>query len=332
MKFKYNVYAQSLFDLLLKKGLKSEDIFSFIGLSATPINLMDLELTIDNLHKLTILTENCVKTENCGLKVSQKLNFSNTGLFGPYALSCSTLKNAFSRIYNLQKNICGLFSFLQIYDNNKASIEYNLDCYWEIKYPKSAGEIIDFAIGSGLQTIRNFTSQRIVPIKLKLKRERPYNVSTYEDFFGCPIYFNMDVNYIEYPPEIFNYKIPTFNSVLLEIIDDYLSKVIIEVNSVKDFFFEVKKIIACSSQYRIPTEKDVLLQLNISRSYLQKKLKREGCTFKQLREQIQKERALTYLKSGMNIKEVAWSLGYNDIGNFYRAFKRWTGKKPKEIV
>jgi len=332
MKLKYNIYAQSLFNLLVVKGLKDENIFSLIGLSAAPINKMELELTIDHLHKLTLLTKEYIGLENCGLKISQELNLNNAGLFGPYALSCPTLKDVFLRIYNLQKNICGLFSFIQIYDNAKANIVYNLDSYWWIKYPESAGEIIDFAIASGLQIIRHFTNRKIIPQKLELMREKPYNCSIYDLFFGCPISFNANVNRIVYSSDVFNYKIPTFNSVLLEVIDDYLSQAITEVNSYRDFFFEVKKIIVCNSQYRIPTEEDVILQLNISRSCLQKKLKEDGYTFKQLREQVQTEMSLAYLKSGINIKEVAWLLGYNDVGNFYRAFRRWTGKKPKEIV
>ena len=30
------------------------------------------------------------------------------------------------------------------------------------------------------------------------------------------------------------------------------------------------------------------------------------------------------------ISEVAWALGYNDVANFSRAFKRWSGKTPRE--
>jgi AraC-like DNA-binding protein len=316
----------------VKKGLKSDNVFPLIGLSTAPINVMEQELTIDHLHKLTLLTKEQIGLENCGLKMSEKLNFNNTGLFGPYALSCSTLNDVFFRIYNLQKNICGLFSFLQIHDNYKVSIVYDLDCYWEIKYPESAGEIIDFAIASGLQTIRNLTDQRIVPLKVDLMRKKPCNSSIYEMFFDCPVFFNRDANRIEYSSEVFNYRIPTFNSVLLDIIDDYLSQEIEDIGIDRDFLFEVKRIIVCVSQYKIPTEEDVLSQLKISRSSLQKKLKENNSTFKQLREQVQKEMSLDYLKSGMNIKEVAWTLGYNDVGNFYRAFRRWTGKSPKEIV
>ncbi|HCD76524.1 MAG TPA: AraC family transcriptional regulator, partial [Alcanivorax sp.] len=33
---------------------------------------------------------------------------------------------------------------------------------------------------------------------------------------------------------------------------------------------------------------------------------------------------------GTRISEVAYALGYNDVANFSRAFKRWSGKTPRE--
>ncbi len=42
--------------------------------------------------------------------------------------------------------------------------------------------------------------------------------------------------------------------------------------------------------------------------------------------------ALEHLKSGrLSIQEIAFLLGYSDVANFRRAFKRWEGVAPSEV-
>jgi AraC-like DNA-binding protein len=33
----------------------------------------------------------------------------------------------------------------------------------------------------------------------------------------------------------------------------------------------------------------------------------------------------------LSISEIAWLLGYHEVSAFTHAFKRWTGKSPREI-
>ena len=49
-------------------------------------------------------------------------------------------------------------------------------------------------------------------------------------------------------------------------------------------------------------------------------------------DQVRLERAQDLLRStGMNLSQIADSLGYADAANFTRAFKRWTGLSPSHF-
>lgn len=81
-----------------------------------------------------------------------------------------------------------------------------------------------------------------------------------------------------------------------------------------------------AGSYKIPKEEEVADALNMSKRTLQKKLQEYKTTFIKIRDDFQRDLALAYLSScTVRNKEVAWMFGYNDISNFYRAFKRWTG-------
>jgi AraC-like DNA-binding protein len=200
-----------------------------------------------------------------------------------------------------------------------------------MKYPDTAKEIIKFAIANGVLSSRKLTGQNISPEKIEFKHQKPQDISLYEEVFGCPVYFSKDSNTTLYSEKVMDYKIPTYNPALLEILDDFSATTIQKESTSDNFISEVKNAIINLYHQNIPQEKEVAAYLNISKSYLQKKLQGERITFKKVLSQIQKEIALRYLQcNNVSIKETAWKLGYNDVSNFYRAFKKWTGKNPTD--
>lgn len=62
---------------------------------------------------------------------------------------------------------------------------------------------------------------------------------------------------------------------------------------------------------------------------LHRRLLEEGTSFKDILEQVRHTLAVEYLKAGyLSIEEIAYSLGYTDMANFRRAFKRWESMPP----
>ncbi len=65
---------------------------------------------------------------------------------------------------------------------------------------------------------------------------------------------------------------------------------------------------------------------------LHRRLIEEGTSFKQVLEEVRHMLALEHLKSGrLSIQEIAFLLGYSDVANFRRAFKRWEGVAPSGV-
>lgn len=74
-------------------------------------------------------------------------------------------------------------------------------------------------------------------------------------------------------------------------------------------------------------------KLGISRQTLYRKLKAEGVTFDGLLDELRHEMAEHYLSGRkVSVKEAAYLTGFSDASSFSRAYKRWTGRRPSEIV
>lgn len=68
--------------------------------------------------------------------------------------------------------------------------------------------------------------------------------------------------------------------------------------------------------------------LALSPRSLERRLAAEGQSFRQIIDEARRDRAERLLAAGARVDAVAVALGYGDVANFRRAFRRWTGMPP----
>jgi AraC-like DNA-binding protein len=74
---------------------------------------------------------------------------------------------------------------------------------------------------------------------------------------------------------------------------------------------------------------EVARDLRVSPRTLKRKLAERGTTFSAIRDEVRLQRALLLLDDrGLTVTEVADRLGYTEVPNFTRAFRKWTGMTP----
>jgi AraC-like DNA-binding protein len=75
----------------------------------------------------------------------------------------------------------------------------------------------------------------------------------------------------------------------------------------------------------------VASKLNISSRTLQRQLSNEKTSFKALLQKTRFDLATDLLKNKeFTISEISYMLGYSDLGNFSRSFKKYAGISPQD--
>src|SRR5215472_13795214 len=73
----------------------------------------------------------------------------------------------------------------------------------------------------------------------------------------------------------------------------------------------------------------VAQQLGMAARSFTRHLAQEGTTFGDILDSLRHSLALRYLKDRrISLQQIAWLLGYSEVGAFNHAFKRWTGTSP----
>lgn len=92
------------------------------------------------------------------------------------------------------------------------------------------------------------------------------------------------------------------------------------------------RMVLMAGKDRLPTLDEVADTLHVSTRTLKRRLQEEGRNFRALMDHVLCERSMQMLQEeGLSVSEVAFRLGYNDVSNFSRAFRRWTGQSPSDF-
>jgi AraC-like DNA-binding protein len=154
------------------------------------------------------------------------------------------------------------------------------------------------------------------------------DVTALEAYFGCPIRIGATDNRLTLHQRDLDRLFLSYNQELLEILTPVLDRSLDEQGS-HSIAEMVKWILKRSLTGGRLDIRAVSSELGMSDRTLQRRLTDECTTFKQLLTQARHEQAREYLADPkLDIKEVAFLVGYEDQNSFYRAFRLWEDDTP----
>ena len=320
--------------------LKQFEYLSILGIDTNPLyrqtgiekqDLLNPDKTYDfDIYKIVL--EFALRQTN---NPHYGLDFGNQpqlgGTIGMMCASCSNIYEAFiqgSRFLQLQ----GDFAELKIIEEEKyIRLVYRLIDEWVIDSSYTAKLEID-AMFSFLNTIVKINSNNTInPGKISVFFQKPKDFEIYNSIFGIIPMFGKEVNEIVYDRKAMFFPMKAFNPEVFKVLNAHLKGQLLQLNTMETITRKVQRILYSSFKYQFPGIDMVADKLNISTRTLQRKLSDENTNFQLILQDAKFNIAKKLLKQNtLNISEISYTLGYSDIGNFSRSFKKYTGKSPQE--
>jgi AraC-like DNA-binding protein len=182
-------------------------------------------------------------------------------------------------------------------------------------------------------TLEMLSRGKVPIIEVRFRHQKPEKIVEHQRIFGCPVMFDQPHDAVVVQKAGLDLPIPLANPKVLdrlEVIAQDLLQSLYQPDTWSEQVSQwVGKILLRGEK---PTIDSIARQLAISPRHLQNKLGEENTTYRALLGQVRMEMALQYLQElDGNILDTAFLLGFSDQSSFNHAFKRWTGKTPREF-
>lgn len=184
-------------------------------------------------------------------------------------------------------------------------------------------------LASAVSISRQVSPVPFVPLEVHLKHPAPKTLAHHERYFGCPIYFDSDLDALLISPEDLAKPNRLGDEGITRFLLNHLDAELNE--AIKDASLEgsTKDAIARSLSEGLPKMADIARSLGISVRSFHRRLAEHGLSFQMLTETTRRELAEGLLRDERySLSEIAFLTGFSDQSSFTRAFKRWVGATP----
>ncbi|MEM9456079.1 MAG: AraC family transcriptional regulator [Myxococcota bacterium] len=166
--------------------------------------------------------------------------------------------------------------------------------------------------------------------RIELRRPPPDRPEAYRQIYGDRLVFGAGLDQIVIPAEALDLPLPGSNPEMRQYFQRQLEAEIMRLPSP----LLAGRVHAWVEQNleSAPGLPDVARALGMSARTLQRRLGQQGQTLRQIVDSIRCERACEVLLATGTIAQTARRLGYSEPSAFHRAFKRWTGQTPGELL
>ncbi len=319
-------WAAAIARTLEQRGADSHALFHQAGLDPELLSDPNARYPVTGTAHLWQLAVAETGDDAIGVAVAGNVGPTTFHALG-YSLSASgSLQEAFDRIVRY---------FRIVTDAADVAFEREDGVSWfRARIPPSkpipAPEAIDAFMALIVRLCRDLYGPTLNPLRVELERARPRNVERFEAYFQAPVEFGAAENALCFPVEAVDRRLPGGNPELARINDQVVREYLARLDR-ENISNRVHVLLTQLLPSGTASQENVARAMHMSLRSLQRRLSEEGVTYKSVLDDTRKELALSYMREGgHSVGELTYLLGFSDSSSFARAFKRWTGKSPRQ--
>jgi AraC-like DNA-binding protein len=298
-----------------------------IGLDREAIGDPDLRIPYADMMMLSEHAARMTKDAAFGLHVGEREKPQSYGIVGHSIMTSSTLEEA----------LCCQARYLPIW-TNVGTFRLDVDrpvAHFQWKYaaaplPESRQDC-EMSMATVTQFIRLLTFAKWKPREVWFQHRKPGDTSEHARIFGAPVRFSAPANALLFDGHLLSAPLRSANPHVHQVIAAAAERLLTRANDGQN----VSRVVLSLIRQKM-SEGDFGLdaiseQLGMSRRTLQRRLRQESCSHRELVQQARESFSrFLLLSTDVTTVEAAYALGFSEPSAFYHAFQEWFGTSPQE--
>jgi len=325
-----DAYINQTYVLLLVEYIKHhhphpDEMLHTLGIEPNAAQ-SDERIALANFTKMLKRIEQEMNEPHLAIEIARHITAAHFGVLGYLILACANLGEALALLTRYARLLNDHFVMTTHIEDDV------LILIWDFS---DLNDLLFYELG--LAAMMQFTNHLIgisaSTLEVQLRSPRPQNPAYYEEFYGCPVYFDQKDMVIRLPVQLLAIPVRQPDRVLLDLLSKQADQALAALPQQHgEWAQKVRQEIVRLCHEDSPTLAKVAHQFYVTPRTLQRHLNDEGSNFQLLLDETRQHLAEQYLQDPrLQLTDIADLLGYSDQSALTRAFKRWTGNTPRII-
>jgi AraC-like DNA-binding protein len=331
-------YPKAFLDFAVSKGADRQTLLDRSGIPPADLSDLDKRIPLGNYVELIKAGIELCREPALSLLFGEAVNvqkLSIAGLMGG-AFSFDSIESARQQIdrYSplaLDTDDAAANAIEFVRENGDVALKFTWKVY--VDYPL----LTEAACARTICGVRQMQAavpelaKMTFPKAIHFTHKEPDYRAEYDRIFGVPIVFESHMNAIVVGEEFLSIRLQNTNPYLSKILKTHADELLKNLENSKSTRGRVESLLLPILHTGDVSIATITRKLGVSRQTLFRKLKAEGVSFEQVLDELRHTLALRYLKEKKSVTETAYLVGFSNPTAFSRAFKRWTGSRPRAI-
>lgn len=331
-------FARTLLGLVVERGYSLAPVLDAAGLDFDPMRTESpgyrAEISALEYSRIYQQVLSLLQDRVFGLSFGATISPGAFRMMCYCIISCENLGKAIKRSCEFYRIFFHGDARLRLEDGQElAVVGYSGIQLDELRGEVTAAEVYSLQIW--LRFYCWLTGRVIEPVEVRFRDAAPdaERQRKYEHLFGCPVRYGHGRDELVFPSHYLASPLVHTEQSLKEFLRSapYPLMVMPGESESGGLVSRVRALIGHDFSQGLPSFETITRALNMSAPTLRRRLRREGMTFQQLKDECRRDAAIAYLGNPeLSINAVAALMGFTDPSAFHRSFKKWTGMTPGE--
>ena len=323
---KKSVFLERVWAIALKDlGINAENVLRRANLPRDLLTRESPRVSLEDYFRLWSALEDEAADPELPIKLVQ---LDSAKVFHPpvFAALCSpNLKTAVRRLAEYKK-LCAPTT-VKVEDDQTG---FFVGFEWDDPMVRAPSSYAALELAFMTQIARIGTREWVRPCRV----ESPYKLapsSVYEEFFGCGI-VDSKRHGVTFEPADAERPFLTANESIWETFKPELRRRLTQLQAESPISEQVRTLLLEGLPSGRSSIDDTARRLGVSSRTLQRNLRAEGVSYKEVVGQTREQLARHYVTdTKLSYAEISFLIGYEEPSSFFRAFRDWTGNTPEAV-